>query len=605
MTHIHLFPVLNHLWQSTLGVAVAWILARFLADNRAAVRYAVWLAASLKFLVPFAALIYIGERVGWRTAPLASQPGWISVAAEIGRPFLAQRPALPAPPAASHSEIFLPVLAAVWFIGFVASVVLWFWRWRQIRAIRQAATPLALDLPVPVLSSPSLVEPGIFGIFRPVLLLPEGILERVAAHEFDAIVAHEICHVRRRDNLTAAAHLFVEAVFWFFPLVRWMRLPLMAERERACDESVLRAGTDPAAYAEAILRVCKLYVEAPLTCVSGVTGSDLKGRIARILSPPSIRSLGAARTALLALAAAAAIAGPVTLGLVNPTRTVAQSPPAGSRPVPLFESVSIRPSVGDGMPGLLIHPSSFTMTHMPVRSLVDFAYDVKSRDQLSGVPDWLNTENFDLDAKESDAVSQQLGKLSFDEAATRVKLMLQTVLADRFGLKVSYETKILPTYSLVVAAGGSKLTPASEQPLLPLPPPNSHESVVTANAPPPTDPATGLPILPKGFHGMVLGRGRLVATAAPVRQLADSMSGNLGHEVLDQTGLTGLYDFTLKWTPIPSELVNDPRVPGNAPDPNGPALATALEEQLGLRLLPQDRAARVMVIDHVERPAAN
>jgi len=607
MTYASLSPVFNHLWQSTLCAGAAWLLTRALRENRAAVRYGVWLAASLKFLVPFAALVYLGERFGWRAAPVAAQPQWLFVAGQIGRPFPRQAAPLPAAALpASHWNVLLLLLASAWLFGFVASIVLWFRRWRHIRAIRRAATPLSLALTIPALCSPSLQEPGIFGSFRPVLLLPENIANGIDKNELDAIIAHEICHVRRRDNLTAAIHMVVEAAFWFYPLLRWIGWQLLAERERACDENVLQAGTNPATYAEAILQVCKLCVESPLPCVSGVTGADLKGRIARIVSPPLIRRLGASGKLLLAVTAAAAIAVPVALGLANPARTLAQSPAADSSPVPSFESVSIRPNLSGGPRTLFIHPGSFKMTNMPVRSLVEFAYDVKSADQLSGVPDWLNTEQFDLEAKESDALNQQLDKLPPEQREQQLKRMLQSVLADRFKLKVSYETKVLPTYALFVADGGAKLTPTS------LPPPDSPGAIAAAKAftnppavPPPPDPSTGVPPPPKGFRGMFMVKGQLVATAAPVSQLADSISRNLGHQVLDQTGLTGSYDFTLKWTPKPGELLNGPLMPGPAPDPSGPTLSTALEEQLGLKLVPQDRPARVMVIDHVEEPSAN
>ena len=70
--------------------------------------------------------------------------------------------------------------------------------------------------------------------------------------------------------------MFVEAVFWFHPLMRWIGERMVEERERACDEEVLRLGNEPRVYAEGILNVCKLYVESPLVCVSGVTGANLK-----------------------------------------------------------------------------------------------------------------------------------------------------------------------------------------------------------------------------------------------------------------------------------------------------------------------------------------
>ena len=95
---------------------------------------------------------------------------------------------------------------------------------------------------VPVLLSSAKIEPGIFGIVRPVLLLPEGILERLTAEQMRAVVAHEMEHVRRRDNLTFAVHMVVEALFWFFPPVWWIGARLIEERERACDEAVVAAG---------------------------------------------------------------------------------------------------------------------------------------------------------------------------------------------------------------------------------------------------------------------------------------------------------------------------------------------------------------------------
>src|SRR4029077_8104902 len=97
-------------------------------------------------------------------------------------------------------------------------------------------------------------------------------------------LAHELCHVRHRDNLTAAIHMLVEALFWFYPPVWWLGARLIDERERACDEEVLHLGGEPQVYAEGILKVCKSYLETPMACVSGISGSDLKKRIMRIMA---------------------------------------------------------------------------------------------------------------------------------------------------------------------------------------------------------------------------------------------------------------------------------------------------------------------------------
>jgi len=131
------------------------------------------------------------------------------------------------------------LLFAVWLCGFTIGVIWWVRWWRQIRAAQRLATPLDVRLPIPVMSSRARLEPGIFGIRKPVLLLPEGITERLTPDQLEAVLAHELCHVRRRDNLTAAIHMVVETIFWFHPLVWWIRARLVEERERACDD---RAG---------------------------------------------------------------------------------------------------------------------------------------------------------------------------------------------------------------------------------------------------------------------------------------------------------------------------------------------------------------------------
>ena len=116
------------------------------------------------------------------------------------------------------------------------------------------------------------------------LLWPDGISKYLDDAHLEAILAHEIWHVRYRDNLAAAMHMVVEAVFWFHPIVWWLGARLVEERERACDEGVLSMGSTPHVYAEGILKTCEFCVESSLACVSGVTGADLRKRIVHIMS---------------------------------------------------------------------------------------------------------------------------------------------------------------------------------------------------------------------------------------------------------------------------------------------------------------------------------
>src|SRR4029077_3441034 len=178
-------------------------------------------------------------------------------------------------------------------------VLIWCMRWRKISVALRNAEPLqegreaealrklqhiaGSRTPIDLVLSRTSLEPGIFGITRPVLVWPEGISKHLEDAHLEAILAHELWHVRRRDNLAAALHMLVEAMFWFHPLVWWLGARLVEERERACDEEVLRLGNSPETYAEGILKVCKLYVESPVLCVSGVTGANLKRRIEEIM----------------------------------------------------------------------------------------------------------------------------------------------------------------------------------------------------------------------------------------------------------------------------------------------------------------------------------
>jgi uncharacterized protein (TIGR03435 family) len=309
-------PQASHLWQSTLFAAVAGLLTLALRRNQARVRYWLWLAASYKFLFPFSWLVSIGHQFQWRAATAIMPPAFSAVTDMVSGPiFLTSLSATERAP--DRLQMLLFVVWIVWACGFVVVVTGWAREWLRIRAIVRAASPLLLGLPIRVMSTPARLEPGVFGIFHPVLLLPEGIAARLTQAQLQTILAHELCHVRRRDNLAAAIHMLVEALFWFYPLVWWMGARIIDERERACDEEVLQSGSEAQIYAESILRVCELYLESPLTCISGVTGSDLKKRMRRIMKKHSGIALTARKKFLLATAGVVALAVPLVAGVLT------------------------------------------------------------------------------------------------------------------------------------------------------------------------------------------------------------------------------------------------------------------------------------------------
>jgi len=313
-----LSAVIDHLWQSTLFAGGVGILASVLRHNRASVRFWLWLSASLKFLVPFALLAALGAQVPGQPANFGTvtvTPQVLSTAIDsVIAPMSATGFAVGIVPAASPAHLWLNFLELVWLCGFLVIAGYWLAGWRQIRGARANSRPLAIDFLIPVRTSTVMLEPAVAGIVRPVLLLPNGIEGWLSPQQLRAVLAHEQSHVQRRDNLTAALHMVVKALFWFHPLVWWIETRLITERERACDEAVLAIGNTAEEYAAGILSVCQHYLESPLRCAAGVGGGDLTKRIEYILSRPKRVALSALQTAVLAGLASIVIAEPIITG---------------------------------------------------------------------------------------------------------------------------------------------------------------------------------------------------------------------------------------------------------------------------------------------------
>jgi hypothetical protein len=147
--------------------------------------------------------------------------------------------------------------------------------------------------------------------------MPADIEDHLTRPQIEAIVAHELCHVRRFDNLTAAIHMLVEAIFWFHPLVWWLGGRLIDERERACDEHVLRTVGAPGLYAQGILNVCKRYVQSPIASVSGVGSANVRQRIEAILANRIGEATGVGQRILLSALMLCVVIVPLAAGALT------------------------------------------------------------------------------------------------------------------------------------------------------------------------------------------------------------------------------------------------------------------------------------------------
>jgi len=272
--------VLDHLWQSTLVALVLGVLTFLFRNNSAGVRYGLWFAASVKFLIPFSLPALLGRAFFPHTVPDASMK-MLARIETVTVPFAAGVPVLARPE--PHPMPWALIAVAIWALGFIAIVAFWLAQWARLTAIARSAKVASLHAPVPIRITSELLEPGLIGIVRPVILLPDAIVQQLASWEIDAVLAHELCHWRRKDNLLTLIHMLVEAVFWFHPLVWFIGGRLAEESERACDDSVLDTGKKPLDYAKTILKVCRLTFRSRLPCASGISGSELDRRITAIM----------------------------------------------------------------------------------------------------------------------------------------------------------------------------------------------------------------------------------------------------------------------------------------------------------------------------------
>jgi uncharacterized protein (TIGR03435 family) len=602
----------NHLWQSTLFALCAAGLAFMLPGIPARTRYWIWLAASLKFLVPFSALLSLGSSLASMQATKGDlQPAPYYSLDVVSQPFTFTPIALSRSGkttwlVSGHQSVhLLSIVAVLWAAGSLTLLCCWIMHWRRIAADLRNARPgtegLELSVlkriqalqnmqrPIVIAISDTSLEPGIFGIWRPTLVWPRGISRLLNEAQIEGIIAHEIAHVQCHDNLTAALHMLVQTVFWFHPIAWWLQRRLLDERERACDEAVITLGSAPEMYAESVLRACRFSAGSLGTFASGILGSDLARRVRYILSDSPVPSLTRTHKLLLFGLIALAVLSPILFGFIDvPRVSAALLQNSESKPAFSFEVATVKLSSGQsGNRGILTSPGRFRAVNWPLKKVIMFAYDLMSDSQISGYPDWVNSTEYDIDAKTDENTTAALDRLPPDQNSRQVKLMVQTLLAERFHIRVSYQAREIPVYALVIATGGSKLTKSTGPLLLPG---GGTQSYIKMDR-----------------SGQVEG---INSSLDEFCAAAPGLMPEVGNRVVvNKTGLTGNYNWTLKWTPESTAQdfsgTNGGTPPPLGSDDSAPNLFTALQEQLGLKLESQKGSVQTLVVDSIDRPTAN
>ena len=411
------------------------------------------------------------------------------------------------------------------------------------------------------------------------------------SQQLEAVLAHELAHVRRYDYLVNVLQMVVETLLFYHPVVWWTSGQIRRERELCCDDLAVRACGDALCYAHALTTLEKLRLTTPSLAMAS-TGGPLLFRIQRVLGATR-RDDNLSRWPPI---------GAIGLGVVCVALNVAwlraqTQPDAGPR----FEVASIKPNVstgrglmggacqgtdGDGRAGrgslAAMAGASFSVAPVPVgtcrmtrtslKMLIQIAFGLFGPNvdrMIEGGPKWLDVDKYDV-----------LAKAEMPTTEAQLKLMLRNMLTDRFQLSFHHETREVPAYALIAAKNGARLEEATG---------SEDRQGIT----------------------MIIGKP-LVARNVSMSDLSRVLSGRLDRPVVDKTGLSGRYNFTLTWTPSENEGGLLARLPADvrsqiavAEGQAGPSIFTAVKEQLGLQLDSARGTVDVIVIDRAELPTEN
>lgn len=492
---------------------------------------------------------------------------------------------------AAHTRTwpFLAWVDAIWFTGVTAFSLRLFGscmlaerlRHRMVRpasaewqrTLDRFKTRVDISRPVRLLVSGALRAPAAIGWLRPIVLVPAGVLTGLPAEQIEALMVHELAHIRRHDYLLHILQSALEAAFFYHPAVWWISGHMRAERELCCDDIAVSITGDAVIYARALSQFDSASWLWP--AVIAANGGSLVSRIARLLGKPSTTRkpsnwAGTASASILLAIGAWAVFAQTT---ARPQFEVASIKPSSSGSI-----MNVRP-----LPGRLTADSS-------VQILVQYAYGVQPF-QVAGASGWMQAEPYRIEATAPANTSRD-----------QMFLMLQSLLENRFQLNTHRETRDLPVYTLVAAKSGLRL---------PIP---KEGGCVDSAAEASTEWAGGRMAAPGevqsgkaqcGSAEVILGPtgARMQGSKVAMPELIRRLSMLLDRSVVDKTGFTGQFSLQLDFAP-------DDTTPSMPPPPpnsgiSGQSLPQALREQLGLQLESARGPVEVIVIDHAERPSAN
>jgi uncharacterized protein (TIGR03435 family) len=595
--------LVDFLWQGALVGVLLWLALIVLRNRSASARYAVSCAALLVLsALPVLTIVALRSAAA---SPAPAVPAARASPAPQGSPApLVPQTMLriwfvPEAPRIAWLERLQWWALPVWSLGVLLLSIRLAWAYGHSCALRRGGVPpddtavaivgrlaarIGVRRGVRVLQTSIAVGPCVVGWLRPAILLPPAAAMGLSPQQLEAVLAHELAHIKRHDYLVNVAQVVVETLFFYHPVVWWVSKQIRVERELCCDDVAVRSCGDAVGYARALTALARRSLGAPELSIAA-TGGSLKYRVQRLLGAAPREIVPSGAPGVIAVSVAAALLA------MNIDRLEALGEAQGEQP--RFEVASIkRNTLNDRIVVIQSQNGRFTARGYTLGMLVQQAYQVQEF-QIADGPDWIESERFDIIANEpaAGATSVAAGPVAPGPGQPRPRdLMLRALLEERFNLSVHKETRERPVYALVPARSdgrlGSNLT-------------RTTVDCATARGPE----ACGTSVGP----GYIRARGVTIAQLATAFSRLTMTGSSLNRLVVDRSGLEGAFDAEVRFTPENIPQLGPGPLPGGLPpiDPNGPSIFTAVQEQLGLKLDAQRGPVEVLVIDRVERPTEN
>jgi uncharacterized protein (TIGR03435 family) len=626
------WTLVHFVWQGAAVATAAFVLLTLLRDRAPQTRYAVACIALVAMVAaPLVSVAVLSRAVAAdQSQAAASTPA--AAALDRGDPVpagLSNLLNLSMARGLSSSELvsagpraWLPLVVALWIVGvgvlFLRLLGGWWNIHRLHRVSRRSASSvwkgaaeriaasLGLSRPVHVVDSPHVDTPTVIGWVTPVILLPVAALAGLSPSQVEAILAHELAHIRRHDFLVNLLQTFAETLLFYHPAVWWLSTRIRTEREHCCDAVALSVCADPVSYAEALVELeSRRTVQSHLAMAA--TGGALMARIRRVLGVPGDDRPRAFGT--MAIVAAVTL----VIFVAGASRYLAAAQP----------DAPVAPQQGTASDSaawsMVFNHADSTMRIIGYRGrdLIRFAYQVPQA-RVVGGPSWLDEQILNI-----------VVDLGAVPRADEMPGIVREALESRLGLKTHVEQRNFPVLALVMARDDRVFGPglrvasrpcfdvqqwmASGQPWDPRPdwrrvPPcgGIHDSSLGWKQ----HWSVTMPVFAESLRDYVKGWAidvRRPSSEASGTHRVDTIGPHLvalkSPDIVDRTGLTGLYDVEFSAFYPTAALMSRFPLLRNVLEPMGfTSIPRALEDQLGLRLVESEAPYDVIVIDQAERP---